>query len=654
MKTFINLDKATMNDLFDRHSGRYPEETPYTNIKSNIKLWKSNKKDEPPTISIIILTKDNLPYLRACLSSIERFTNRDDVEVIIVSNCEEEATKDYLDRSGYMVYYNAEPFSFASYNNFGVKKASGKYLVFLNDDTLVTKDWLEAPIRIMKRDESIGVCGCKVLNSNNTLQHMGIALNQPGEFFVNHMFAGENPDIPQANENRFVKAVSGVCMFVKRYVFDLVGGFSEDYVVGYFEDLDLCLRVEENSEYKVLYVSDSVIYHFGSITFNKENILQQSFHKSHDVFRNKWTDEVENSSYLFTSKSSLYGASNKKVIIRNSNMFTAGGGEFLTMSLANALKEDYDVEIQCLNLAEGALDRIRRFFKIGFAEIDFELLDDSKSCDIFINLDFGSNYTHRNSNYSVYYTMFPHQCGSKNYFLSAYDKVAAISNYSSQYVWDYWKRRAKTIYPCINHVGYSKGTKKEPIILSVGRFFRSEHQKNQDILLKAFKALKNTNYKLILAGSLLNRPEDLDYIKELRQFIAINSLNAEIKTNISHSELLKLYKSASIYWHGTGCKGKDPITKEHFGISIGEAMSAGCIPVVYNEGGVTEIIAGVGEEWAWNNIDELLDKTNRAINIGTSVKSNKIRTDLSDKIHQYSFETFKEEWLSFLKQSFPI
>ncbi len=162
---------------------------------------------------------------------------------------------------------------------------------------------------------------------------------------------------------------------------------------------------------------------------------------------------------------------------------------------------------------------------------------------------------------------------------------------------------SKVVYPPVEFV---KPGKKENIILSVGRFDHSINTKKHDLLIRAFQHLSPflPSWKLVLAGASL----DERWIRELKRISG--KYPVKILPNVSHPELVNLYRKAKIYWHAAGWgvdETSEPENTEHFGISIVEALSANCVPLVVPKGGVREIIT-LKELW-WNELDELVKKT---------------------------------------------
>ena len=165
--------------------------------------------------------------------------------------------------------------------------------------------------------------------------------------------------------------------------------------------------------------------------------------------------------------------------------------------------------------------------------------------------------------------------------------------------------RVVIIYPPVDVASFMIG-KKEKIILSAGRF----HQlKKQDVLIEAFKKLNGTSWKLVLAGGFME--SDREYYSKLKS--QAKGLNIEFHTNIAFSDLQILYATSFLYWHAAGYGEDNPINMEHFGITTVEAMASGCIPLVYNGGGLPEIVEDGKTGFLWTTLEELIQKTKRTI-----------------------------------------
>ncbi|MBU1967132.1 glycosyltransferase family 4 protein [Patescibacteria group bacterium] len=155
-------------------------------------------------------------------------------------------------------------------------------------------------------------------------------------------------------------------------------------------------------------------------------------------------------------------------------------------------------------------------------------------------------------------------------------------------------------------------TKKEKIILSVGRFFRQLHSKRQDVLIDIFRKLitkypqETKSWKLVFIGSV----EDQEYLSLIKR--KKRDLSVEFYHDLNRKELLKWYGKASIYWHAAGFgidPEKNPQKTEHFGVSTAEAMASGCVPIVYGKGGQPEVVGEELQELLWLKQSECLEKT---------------------------------------------
>ncbi len=226
-----------------------------------------------------------------------------------------------------------------------------------------------------------------------------------------------------------------------------------------------------------------------------------------------------------------------------------------------------------------------------------------------------------------------------------WDFINTNSTFTKKVVESFWQVKVDAVHhPLVNVeeiAALQPVTKKEKVILHVGRFFRQLHSKRQDVLVDFFKELLKQHpqatkgWKLVLIGSV----EDEAYLQEVKA--AAKGLPIEIINSISRSDLNKWYAKAAIYWHATGFgldQFEDPEKMEHFGISTGEAMAGGAVPVVIKAGGQPEVLGRELAEWLWSNQVECLEKTSRLI------KNEQLRTNwgqkASQKVHDFDQSHF--------------
>jgi len=149
---------------------------------------------------------------------------------------------------------------FAATCNLGAAAASGEYLVFVNNDTIPLRGWLEALVSYAESQPKAAVVGSKLLYPNDTIQHAGVVIGQ--DRLPKHIYRGFPADHPAVNKSRRFQAVTGACILIARELFLHEGGFDVAFVNGH-EDIDLCLRLGEHG-YEVHYCHRSVLYHLES------------------------------------------------------------------------------------------------------------------------------------------------------------------------------------------------------------------------------------------------------------------------------------------------------------------------------------------------------------------------------------------------------
>ena len=244
--------------------------------------------NEKPKVSIIIPSKNNYRILKRCIDSIEKKTNYENKEIIIVDNSStDNATKKYYSSLSHKIINYSENFNFSKMNNLAVESSSGQLLLFLNDDTKVLDSfWLDELVSIaMQKD--VGIVGPKLIFSDNTIQHAGVVFLKTGSGFHPLMKQLENYDGYHniINSTRDYSAVTGACLMIRREIFDKVGTFDNSFDV-YYGDADLCLQVI-NLGFRVIYTPFTKLLHEGSHTIRIENTSHFDI-ENHLKFIKKW------------------------------------------------------------------------------------------------------------------------------------------------------------------------------------------------------------------------------------------------------------------------------------------------------------------------------------------------------------------------------
>lgn len=223
-------------------------------------------------VTIIIPSKDNPELLSNCLKGIKNAKDKvkfSRVETIVVDNGSSEENKEIITKliNGYTdVLYIYEPmeFNFSRMCNIGAEKASGDYLLFLNDDIEITDDEFILKLLYYAMKDEAGAVSCKLLypGDEKRIQHAGI---------TDLMYAGPSHKLSTFPDDKVYYfgrntgvhnclAVTGACLMVNKEKYFKVGGFRDKMKVGY-NDVDMCISLYENGYRNIVNLDLSLIHH---------------------------------------------------------------------------------------------------------------------------------------------------------------------------------------------------------------------------------------------------------------------------------------------------------------------------------------------------------------------------------------------------------
>ncbi len=236
--------------------------------------------------------------------------------------------------------------------------------------------------------------------------------------------------------------------------------------------------------------------------------------------------------------------------------------------------------------------------------------------DVFVNNSM-NEMVYPLSGISVLICHFPERRRRSYFYADRYSYTITNSLYTAAWVEAKWKYRPHgQIYPPVDVDGAEAGPPRKNIILSVARF-EPEGTKRQREMAEAFLKLSREwpeilrGWRLVLAGG---SPPNNRYLKELDRLAASQpAKNVDLRVNIPLSELKSLYRESTLFWHLCGLTHEDPSEVEHFGMTTVEAMQNRLVPLVYEGGGLREIVDDGVNGYRVRSKAELLDRTIRLL-----------------------------------------
>lgn len=236
---------------------------------------------QDPILSVVVVTWNVRELTLACLESVERESTAlggagAGVEVVLVDNASRDGTVEAV-REAFpwvRVMANSENVGFPRANNQALEVARGRYILFLNPDTVVGPGTLEGCVAALEGDTGVGMVGCRLVYPDGQVQYEGgrrayRLRHLLGEVFYLHMFFPRHrifADHLMGDWDhlgrREVEAISGAFMMVRRDLAVELGGLPEDLFM-YHEDLSFCLRVR-GAGHRIVYLGDLETTHFSN------------------------------------------------------------------------------------------------------------------------------------------------------------------------------------------------------------------------------------------------------------------------------------------------------------------------------------------------------------------------------------------------------
>lgn len=336
-----------------------------------------------------------------------------------------------------------------------------------------------------------------------------------------------------------------------------------------------------------------------------------------------------------------------KAAIYNPYLDTLGGGERYTLTFAKVLAEEgYDVDIEWNDISIKEKLSQRFGLKLSDKIKVVNSVNRGEGYDIIFWVSDGSIPTLRAVKNYIHFQFPFHDVNGRSLLnkmkLFRIEKNICNSNFTKKVIDQEYGINSVVLYPPVATDLY-KPKKKVNQICYVSRFSNLTQNKGHDVLIKNFKKLsedqKFKDWKLVLAGGVEVGADE--YLRKLKKLA--EGLNVEFLESPNISSLQDVFGKSKIFWSAAGygeSELNNPEKVEHFGISLVEAMSAGCVPIVYEAGGYREIIHNEVNGFLWNEDSDLISITKKV------AKDNKLRISISkesiNSSKRFDYPSFKE------------
>lgn len=251
-------------------------------------------------LSIIIVNYNVKYFLQQCLYAVNKAIQGLQAEVIVVDNNSTDGSVAYLQEKFTWVTFiqNTENKGFGKANNIALQQATGKYILFLNPDTIVPEDCFEKCISFFETTKNCGALGIKMIDGKGNFlpeskrsfpapltsffKLVGLAYLFPTSKLFNKYALG----YLDKNNNHEVDVLAGAFLMTTKELLDKIGGFDETFFM-YGEDVDLSYRLQQTGV-KNYYFSESTIIHFkGESTKRGSLNYVKMFYEAMSIFVSK-------------------------------------------------------------------------------------------------------------------------------------------------------------------------------------------------------------------------------------------------------------------------------------------------------------------------------------------------------------------------------
>jgi GT2 family glycosyltransferase len=241
---------------------------------TQLKVQARTDTQATPTLSIVLVCWNNNSYMDACLKSLYETGMKNSFDIVVVDNGSTDGSQQMLAEKypEVQLIQNAGNVGLGKASNQGIEHTKGKYVLLLNNDTIVNGQSFDAMIELLDKEPKVGAVGGKLLNPDGTIQ---AGYNHFSSLFQELLVAtrlGEwirpgYPAVMDANEVKSVDWMGSACLMVRRAALDQIGVLDEGYFI-YGDETDLQYRLKK-AGWEVYFLPQATTIHFGGRSMNR-------------------------------------------------------------------------------------------------------------------------------------------------------------------------------------------------------------------------------------------------------------------------------------------------------------------------------------------------------------------------------------------------
>jgi GT2 family glycosyltransferase len=243
-----------------------------------------------PMVSVVVISYNQWPLTERCLQSLTLHSERNSTEIVVVDNASQDVTPAQLqawaaqDPGHRRIVLNAENRGFGPAVNQGLAMAKGEYLAVLNNDIIVSPGWARGMRRHLQTRPSLGML-CSITNNIGNEAQVALAGSTVAEVFQ----SAQAYTLRKVGQFLPLQVCAFFCVMMHRKTYQAVGPMDEQFVPGFFEDDDYCLRIKALG-LEVGCAEDVFVYHELSASFDKLKSAhrQEIFERNKALFEKKW------------------------------------------------------------------------------------------------------------------------------------------------------------------------------------------------------------------------------------------------------------------------------------------------------------------------------------------------------------------------------